>query len=178
MAKAKFPMVFLPGFAAALAVGAGLVHAASVEPPGAYGAPAVQLEATTVATTAKTVFDRADLDNDMELSREEFVTLAIVTAELARLNGFVAVDYSRGVRTAALPRAGAWTAAERSHVEAAGVRDYELFAGDDERMTRDEFVAARLEAMTASDIDRNGVLSGVELARFAALEARLQRRQS
>lgn len=178
MARVKFPMVVLPGFAAALAAGAGLVHAASVQPAAAYGAQAAQLEATTVATTAKAVFSRADLDNDAELSREEFVTLAIVTAELGRLNGFVAVDYAGGVRTASLPRAASWSKEERRRVEEAANHDYALFAGDDERMTGDEFVSARLEAMSAADLDRNGVLKGAELTRFAAIEARIKVRQS
>lgn len=178
MPKMKFPMIALPGFAAAVAAGAGLVHAASVDPVPAYGAPAVQLEAETVATTAAAVFERADLDNDAELSREEFVTLAVVTAELARFNGFVAVDYAGGVRTAALPRSAVWSPLERARVEAAAQRDYARFAGEDERLTSDEFVAARLEAMTAADLDRNGVLRGAELTRFAALEARVAGRQS
>lgn len=178
MAKVKFPVVALPGFAAILAVGVGLVHAASVEPQPAYGPAATLLEAETVAHTAKAVFGRADLDNDADLSSEEFATLAVVTAELARLNGFVAVDYSGGVRTAALPRARSWSNAERARVEAMASRDYALFAGEDGRMTSDEFVAARLEAMTAADLDRNGVLRGVELTRFAAIEARVTGRQS
>ncbi len=178
MAKSRFPMVVLPGFAAAIVVGAGLVHAASIDPPSAYGARAVHLEAATVANTAKTVFDRADLDNDGELSPDEYVTHAIVTAELARLNGFVAVDYAGGVRIAPLPRSTPWSMEERARIEAAATRDYALFAGGDERMTGDEFVAARLEAMTAADLDRNGVLNGVELTRFASIEARTTARQS
>lgn len=178
MAKTKFPMVALPGLAVALAAGAGFVHAASVEPVAAYGLQAFQLEASTVADTATTVFERADLDNDGDLSREEYLTLAVVTAELARLNGFVAVDYTGGVRIASLPRASAWSADERARIEAAAGQDYALFAGDDRRLSVDEFVSARLEAMIAADLDRNGVLRGVELARFAAIEARATNRQS
>jgi hypothetical protein len=45
-------------------------------------------------------------------------------------------------------------------------------------MSADEFIAVRLEAMAAADLDRNGVLKGVELTRFAALEARVVSRQS
>lgn len=178
MGKAQFPFVILPGFAAALAAGAGLVHAASVEPVRAYGAPAFQIEAATIANTAKSVFDRADFDNDSELSREEYVTLAVVTAELARLNGFIAVDYAGGVRTAAVPSGAPWSAKERARIEASAERDYARLAGEDERMTKEEFMTARLEAMTAADFDRNGVLAGVELTRFAAAEARIGNRQS
>ena len=112
------------------------------------------------------------------LTREEFLTLAVVSAELARLNGFVPVDYAGGVRTAALPRVDAWGPAERARIEATAERDYDLFAGVDERMSGEEFVAFRLEALTAADLDRNGVLTGSELVRFAALEARLPSRQS
>lgn len=178
MTKAKFPFLVLPGFAALLAAGAGLVHAASVETPAAYGPPATQLEAATVAATAKSVFSRADLDNDGILSRDEFLTLAVVSAELARLNGFVPVDYAGGVRTAALPRADAWDQVERARIEAAAERDYALFAGVDQRLSGEEFVAMRLESLTAADLDRNGVLTGAELGRFAAIEARLPSRQS
>lgn len=178
MPKSIFPFLVLPGFAAILAAGAGLVHAASVETDGAYGAPATHLEAATVAATAKSVFSRADLDNDGTLSIDEFLTFAVVSAELARLNGFVPVDYAGGVRTAALPRAEAWTAADRARVEAAAERDYALFAGGDQRMSSEEFVAMRLESLTAADLDRNGVLTGSELSRFAAIEARLPARQS
>jgi hypothetical protein len=178
MTKARFPFLVLPGFAAIVAAGAGLVQAASVEAQPAYGAPATQLEAATVAATAKSVFSRADLDNDGNLSRDEFLTLAVVSAELARLNGFVPVEYAGGVRTAALPRADAWSATERARIEASAERDYALFAGDDQRMSSEEFVSMRLESLTAADIDRNGVLTGAELGRFAAIEARLPSRQS
>jgi hypothetical protein len=174
----KFPLLVLPSFAAVLAAGAGLVHAASIELKPAYGAAAVQLEATTVAMTAKIVFSRADLDNDRKLSREEYQTLSVVSAELARLNGFVPVDYTNGARTASLPRAEAWGKADRARVEAAAERDYADFAGDDQRMTEEEFVASRLETFGAADLNRNGVLTGAELSRFAAIEARLSARQS
>ena len=178
MAKTQFPIVVLPGFAAVIAAGAGLVHAASVEPVRAYGAPAQQIEAATVAETAKAVFDRADLDNDGQISREEYVTLAVVTAELARLNGFVPVDYAGGVRTAPAPQGAPWSAKERARVAASAEREYALYAGEDERMTNAEFVAARLEAMAAADLDRNGVLTGAEMLRFAASEARVAARRS
>lgn len=178
MAKAKFPFLILPGFAAVVAAGAGLVQAASVEPVPAYAGPATQLEAATVAATAKMVFARADLDNDGTLSSEEYLTLAVVSAELARLNGFVPVDYAGGVRTAPLPRAGAWTSAARARVQAMAENDYEVFAGDDQRMSREEFVASRIEMLTAADLDRDGLLTGAELLRFAAIEARLPARQS
>jgi len=178
MARGEFPFLVLPGFAALIAVGASLVHAASVEPKPAYAAHATQLEASTVAATAKTVFARADLDNDGALSREEYVTLAIVTAELGRLNGFVPVDYAGGVRTAPLPRNAVWSKGERARIETAAERDYALFAGDDQRLSSDEFVASQLESLTAADLDRNGVLTGAELPRFAAIEARLPARQS
>jgi hypothetical protein len=178
MTKSRFPFLVLPGFAAILAAGAGLVHAASVDVQPAYGAIATQLEAATAAATAKSVFSRADLDNDGSLSRDEFLTLAVVSAELARLNGFVPVDYAGGVRTVALPYSSAWSSAELARIETTAERDYALFAGVDERMSAGEFVTMRLESLTAADIDRNGVLTGSELGRFAAIEARLPSRQS
>ncbi|MFN0022797.1 MAG: hypothetical protein ACKVS5_02755 [Parvularculaceae bacterium] len=175
---AEFPIFLLPAFAAAVAAGAGLVRAAAVEPPAAYGVPAVQVEAATLAETAARVFSRADLDNDGAVSPEEYTTLSVVTAELARLNGFVAIEYQGGLRTAALPRAAAWTPAERARVQSAAARDYALIAGDDERLTLPEFVDAELEALAAADRDRNGVLTGTELSTFAAIQAKLSSRQS
>jgi hypothetical protein len=178
MAKAKFPIIVLPGLAAAVAISAGLVHAASVDPQPAYAAQATQVEASTIAQTAKTVFARADLDNNGALSEEEFVTLAVVTGELARLNGFVPVDYSGGVRTAKLAFADAWSNETRARIETAAERDYAYFAGDDGRLDAGEFVSARLEALSTADRDRNGVLTGAELQRFAAIEARVAGKQS
>ncbi|MDZ7627272.1 MAG: hypothetical protein U5J99_02545 [Parvularculaceae bacterium] len=178
MARSTFPVVILPGLAAAVAISAGLVHAASVEPAPAYAAQASSLEASTIAATAKTVFSRADLDNDQQLSQDEYVTLAIVTAELARLNGFVPVDYAGGVRVAPLAGADEWSNETRARIEANASRDYASFAGEDGRLDTDEFIGSRLEALSAADRDRNGVLTGVELQRFAAIEARVQRKQS
>lgn len=178
MARAKFPIIVLPGLAAVVAIGAGLVHAASVEPAPAFAARASQLEASTIATTAKMVFSRADLDNDGALSADEYVTLAVVTAELARLNGFVPVDYAGGVRVAPLAGADAWSRETRARIETAAARDYLAFAGEDRRLDAGEFAGSRLEALSAADRDRNGVLTGAELQRFAAIEARVQGKQS
>ena len=87
-----FQKFAVSGFAAAAAIGASLVSSASVDPQPAYPTQASKLEAAAAAANASRLFDRADLDKNGALDREEHEILAVVTAELAQLNGFVSID--------------------------------------------------------------------------------------
>lgn len=166
--------IFAGSVAAAVAAVAGLVNGAAVVPAPAYGAPAQSLEAAAAAHNAASLFDRADLSNDGALDDEEFVILAIVTAELARLNGFVAIDLEGSARTVALPGLRSpLNAAEKSAIGERAFREFARLAGDDERLARDEFVGAALERFLVSDADRNGVLAGGELSAYAQHQSRL-----
>lgn len=163
------------GGAAALAAGASLISSAAVAPSPAYPSEAVRLEAAGAASSALHIFDRADLDNNEFLDRDEYEILAVVTAELARLNGFIALDAGVGIETVAIAPAsdGSLAKAEKARVEDRARREFQLYAGDDERLAPDEFVDAQLEIFLATDADRNGVLVGAELKAYAHAQSKL-----
>lgn len=163
------------GLAAAVAAAAGLVNTAAVEPRPAYGAAVTSIEADAAARHAAAVFERADLNNDGALDEEEFSVLAIVTAELARLNGFVAVNVEDGVRTIALPQRSRpdLSGREKARIAERAHREFVAISGDDERLGSDEFVGAALERFLDVDADRNGVLNGPELVAYAQGQSRL-----
>ncbi len=162
------------GIAAAMAASIGLVNGAAVEPAPAYGTAIDRLEANIAAREAARVFSRADLDKDGALSQDEYSVLAVVSAELARLNGFVAIDISGGVRTVAVSTAGgpSLSPAQRKRINDRAAREFRIIAGEDERLAGDEYVAAQLEQFLTNDVDRNGVLTGPELVSFARAQSK------
>lgn len=175
MVLAMFHKLAFSGAAAAIAAGAGLIQSADVAEAPAYGVAAIRHEAEATVRYAAHVFERADLGNDGALDEDEYVTLAIVTAELARLNGFVAIDQSGGVTTVALPieKNAGLTGHERGRVWERAAREYAVAAGDDHRLSKDEFIGAVLEQFLANDVNRNGVLSSRELVAFGLAQSRL-----
>lgn len=170
-----FQKIAFSGFAAAVAAGASLVSGASVAPLPAYGVEAARLEAAAAASNAARLFDRADLDNNGFLDPDEYEILGIVTAELAQMNGFIAIDAGRGVETVAIARAGNGSLDEtkKARIGERARREFGLIAGDDERLASDEFVNAQLELFLATDADRNGVLAGAELKSYAYSQSKL-----
>jgi len=170
-----FEKVAVSGFAAAAAIGASLVSSATVDPQPAYPMQAFKIEAAAAATNAARLFDRADLDNNGALDREEFEILAIVTAELAQLNGFVSIDAGNGIETIAVAREGTKVleTSDKARIRERALREFRATAGDDERLTADEFVDAQLEQFLSSDADRNGVLAGGELKSFGYAQSKL-----
>lgn len=175
MVVAMFHKLAFSGLAAAIAAGASLVNSAAVGPAPAYGAQANLIDAQEAGRHAAHLFNRADLNNDGALDEDEYSVLAIVTAELAQLNGFIAVDFAGGAKMVALPHAGrlALSAADKSRIADRALREFAAIAGDDLRLLSDEFVGAQLEQFLANDIDRNGMLTGGELATFAQSQSRL-----
>lgn len=173
MVVALIHKIAASGIAAAIAVGAALIDKQPFEPAAAYGAHADRLEADAVALHAARIFERSDFNNDGALDEEEFVILARVTAELARLNGFVAIERTGGVETIALARpAGELSEARKMSLQSLAARDFVVIAGADERLVQEEFVSAALEAFAATDLNRDGVLEGSELASFAAIQSK------
>jgi hypothetical protein len=173
----KFAITGLAGAAAAATAALGGPEGGAKP---AYGAPATRIEALALAQSAAAQFDRADLNNDLQLDGDENAVLAVVTSELARLNGFIAVVSPAGAQPVALAegKGAPLSISERAEVQARALKDYERIAGRDGRVTRDEFVGAQLELLFLNDADRDGALTGAELARFAAYASRLSTRES
>ncbi|MBI1364948.1 MAG: hypothetical protein GC153_03205 [Alphaproteobacteria bacterium] len=132
------------------------------------------LSAADAAADAAATFERADLDKSDALDIEEYASLAVITAELARLNGYVRLAADDALPIALPIRAPeALAGAERARVEAVARRDFYRIAGDDGRISKREFLAAAAERFAAADRNRNGVLAKRELAAFAARKASL-----
>lgn len=161
---------------ALLAAGAGLASTAKTSAPNAYAGAALRVEASTFAEDASRTFETADLNGDGAIDAAEYSALALVEAELSRLNGFIAIELDGEARTIDVPRLNAPTAltfAERTRIDAIALREFYSIASGDDLIDEREFTAAAIERFAAADRDRNGALDGAELSVFAAERARL-----
>lgn len=143
----------------------------------AYGSKIAELTRARSAAMSEAIFVRADLDESGDLDANEYAALAIVTAELARLNGFVVLAADGADEIVALPVKAreALGSGERARIDAVARAEYYAAAGADGRMSLAEFAAERAANFAAADRDRNGRLTHRELSAFAAAEARLAR---
>ena len=143
----------------------------------AYGAAVAVLSAEEARAHASASFARADLDASGALDADEYVSLAIVTAELSRLNGFIALSGHGRDDVVALPieAAGAISIAERVRVEAVTRGEFYVAAGADALLSGEEYAAAQSARFAAADRNSNGHLARGELVAFAAGEAHLRK---
>ncbi|NWG71665.1 MAG: hypothetical protein HXY23_08685 [Parvularculaceae bacterium] len=143
----------------------------------AYGARIAQLTETEAAAHGAARFVRADLDGSGSLDADEYVSLVLVTAELSRLNGFVALAAGGRDEVVALPldAPGALGVGERSRVEAVARGEFYAIAGSDGLMSASEHAEEAARRFAAADRDRSGVLSKRELEAFAGREALFSR---
>ncbi len=160
------------GIGGALAAGVGLQDDAD-----AYTVSAASVGKNGAEHNAAYLFQRADINDDGALDADEYASLAIVTAELSRLNGFVAVETEGGLVTAALPAdydAGLSRTA-RAEISALSRQEFYRAVGDDDLLDAAEFLD--LENARFERADRNGdqKLTRNELVAFAADTARLKR---
>jgi hypothetical protein len=161
--------------AAAAAVGLSAAPKSGVHSVPAYSGSITRLEATDFATDARRVFRNADLDASGDLDSAEYVALAIVDAELARLNGFIAFEFNGAamkVAAAGAPTPSAMTFAERTRIDAVATREFHALAGRDARLNASEFESAAVELFTLADGDRDGAIAGAEFALIAAARLR------
>lgn len=162
--------------AAAVAAAAGLAFAAveADDLAGPYdGASLRTLSEAELADHAGRVFSRADIDGNGALDADEYTALTVVTAELARLNGFVVVEKGEEAGVIELPTAQPASLPRSEHIRIAAVAQntFYVFAGDDGRMSADEFAASQGALFQAADLNRNGKLARKELSVFAQRQA-------
>lgn len=165
----------LAAAAAALVVGLSAAPKKSELNAPAYAGAINRIEASDFASDARRIFNSADLDASGDLNTAEYVSLAIVEAELARLNGFIAFEVDGkalkvGVSGASAP--SALTFGERTRIDAVATREFHAIAGRDARLDAGEFEGAAVELFTLADRNRDGVLAGVEFAVVAAARVR------
>lgn len=148
------------------AIGAALASGAAER--AAYGGLAARLSVAELRAHADAIFDCADLDKSGALDASEYAALALVTAELSRLNGFVALHVGAESRVVPLPRQQfEVTRAERVRIEAVARRAFYSAAGDDSALERFEFAGMLAERFAALDANRDGSLARRELSAFA-----------
>ena len=166
--------IVIKSFAAVAAV-AGLAFAA-VESPDAYDGEALKtLSEADIAGHAERVFARADMDASGTLDADEYTALSVVTAELARLNGFVVIEREDEPARIEIATGEPASLPEAEHIRIAAVAQTRFygFAGDDGVMTADEFAAAQAWLFASADFNNNGQLAKRELAVFAKQQASL-----
>jgi len=170
------PTIFMN--AATAAVAALSVAAASfVGVDSAYQDGEMQrLSQTEAASYAQSVFDRSDLNGDGVLNVDEFAALSIVTAELANLNGFVAIEKEAQLETIALPISapGALGDAEQTRIDAVARHTFYAFAGADGKMQQGEYLGFQRAIFSSADLNANGALTNAELSIYAQRQAYLR----
>ncbi|WDI31327.1 hypothetical protein PUV54_15365 [Hyphococcus flavus] len=128
------------------------------------------------STYAEKVFARSDRNGDAVLDVDEFAALTIITAELANLNGFVAVEKDASVETISLPvnSTGALSASEHTRIDAVARHTFYAFAGNDGKMQQGEYIGLQNAIFASSDLNANGALTRTELSIFARRQAYLR----
>jgi len=126
-----------------------------------------------VGENAKAVFARSDRDQNGYIDVDEYSALRVVTAELARLNGFVWIDGDDNSGRIAISYDGSASLApyERVRITAVARSAFYEAAGEDGRISETEYVEASLTAFDMADRNRNGVLRRAELSAFASRKA-------
>ena len=159
------------GLNAALAAGVGFDDRAG------YTDAVKSLTADEAAAHANAIFARADIDGSGKLDANEYAALAIVTAELSRLNGFYALDIGDGREFVPLPVSapGALSQAEHARVDAVARAEFYAAAGEDSLMDRQEYVGEQAARFLDADRNGNGMLAKAELTSFAARAAMISR---
>jgi len=158
-------------------ISVGLATGAGLDDRAAYGAAVASLSAEDAAAHAQSTFARADLDRSGALDVEEYEALAIVTAELARLNGFIALEVGGGQEIVPLPvnAPAALAGSERARVTALAHAEFYALAGEDAVIDFSEYAGEQDARFAAADRNRNGALAKAELVSFAARAAMLAR---
>jgi hypothetical protein len=160
--------------AAAVLAAAGLAYTSAGDAPPAYGDEGLKaLTEEALADHAANVFQRSDRNQDGALNTDEYAALAIVSAELARLNGFIVIEGATGPARVTLAgyAPASLSAAEHARIDAVARSAFYLHAGDDGSMSEEEFTNAQQGVFDAADFNRNGVLRRGELEVFAQRQA-------
>ncbi len=159
---------------AAALVAVGVALAAADRP--AYGEPVARLSAADAREHADAIFACADQNRSETLDADEYAALAVVLAELSRLNGFVVLRSEIEDRIVPLPfQTPELTRSERTRIEAVARRDFYAAAGGDSQLSQAEYAEEQADRFADADRNRNGVLAAGELVAFAAHTASLDR---
>jgi hypothetical protein len=168
------PVVLKSIIAVAAVAGLGFVSVDTDGADPAYGEARLQsLSMADVEIHAAQLFERADADKDATLNADEYTALAVVTAELARLNGFIVIECGDCMGVVDVPNASPAALSRNEHIRIAAIARnvFYGFAGLDGKMDREEFEKAQIAMFEAADRNNNGRLGRKELSGFAQRQA-------
>lgn len=135
-----------------------------------------RLSDAEAAIHAQMMFARADRDGDGALSVNEYAALSVVTAELANLNGFLAIEQADKVAAIALPPRpqAALGDAEQTRIDAVARSTFYEFSGIDGKLQQGEYLEMQRAIFLSSDLNANGSLANSELSIYAQRQAYLR----
>ena len=172
------PMILNTLAAAGAAVGIAFSSLTGADSIDAYGEqPLSGLSETEAASHALHVFMRADRNLDQKLDVDEFAALSIVTAELAHLNGFIAIgQWRRGANdfSACCRSGGAFSGPIIRVLMRLPRHTFYAFSGDDSHLDAGEYVTLQGAVFDQADLNGNGKLAKKELGVFAQRQAQLR----
>ncbi len=174
MPTAMFMSTFTGAIAAA---GVAFASLTGIDAGGVYDDTAMtKLTSIEAGVNAEHVFARADRNHDTFLDVDEFAALTVITAELAYLNGFIAVEKGAEVGSIALPlnAPAVLSASEHTRIDAVARHTFYAFVGEDGKMQHGEYIALQRAVFSASDLNANGALTRAELSIFAQRQAFLR----
>jgi len=136
----------------------------------AYGESLQVLTKAQYEVHAGILFDQVDMNNDAHIDVEEYSAYKVVHAELAHLNGFIAVYMGQDALPIQLPaknkRYELSYSQEVTRIDAVAREQFYQRAGDDNTLSLSEFVEHAGDDFNQADKNRNGQLKGWELDRF------------
>ena len=143
----------------------------------ATGIAGPRIDAATYAQHMAEQHRHADLDGNGYLDADEFSTLELVTAELARLNRFVVVAGERDEtvitlgRQASEARFTGLSKVDRIEIDATARNVFYRHAGADLQMSAEEFQHLAAEEFADADLNRDTVLTRREARNLAMTKA-------
>lgn len=152
---------------------ASAVYAGTLSLPQAFGPAEIELVLDDARLDADRLFDRIDMNRDGALSIDEYASQAVVRASLSRFNGAVVFDGAETFHVI-LPEEATKPVrvVEQTAIDAVARNEFYQIAGEDEALSRQEWISSRLNSFAQADFDEDGTLEGNELAVYAMSIAR------
>ena len=159
----------LIGSAAAAAVVLSTAAIVTVQPSSRAPGFAQNLALQDFNFASRQQFSRADLNRNEQLEEHEYVALAVVTSELAHLNGFLALQGVEKVNVLPLDkRAGQeFDSAERRRIASDARASFRQLSMGALSISEDQYIGARQSLFITFDQDGDNRLNGGDLDSFS-----------
>ncbi len=115
------------------------------------------------------LFASADFDQNNVLDTDEYATFMVVKAEMAHLNGFLAIEVNNKAYKLPLhlsTNSQSMDKFERTRIDALARTNFYTSAGNDQALSQTEFLSNARKMFDQADKNLNGILKGKELKTF------------